>query len=48
MFTNFTKIILLVAAKLMFFTGAALSETQRNCSFLEDYYFQKKVLLSLH
>ena len=42
MFNNFTNIVLLVAAKLMVFTGAALSETQRNCSFLEDYYFQKE------
>lgn len=42
MFNNFTNVLLLVAVKLMVFTGAAFSEIQRNCSFLEDYYFQKE------
>lgn len=42
MLNNFIKILLLIAAQYTIFVGTALSETQRNCSFLEDYYFQKE------
>ena len=42
MLNNFIKMLLLIAAQYTIFVGTALSETQRNCSFLEDYYFQKE------
>ena len=39
---NLIKIMLLAAAQITISASNVFSETQRNCSFLEDYYFQQE------
>ena len=42
MLHNLAKIMLLAVAQITISTSNVSSETQRNCSFLEDYYFQQE------